>query len=76
VSSYSELIEVIAARPSRPQRLIHLGDPGLLRMDPTEAARHFAVPNPIGRRNMRSGAKKRKQHEIEAQRISLAVTNG
>ncbi len=72
----SELIAAIGARPSQPPATIDLGDSRLLRMDPTEAAKHFAVPNPIGRRNMRSGAKKRKQHEIEAQRMSLAVLNG
>jgi DNA (cytosine-5)-methyltransferase 1 len=72
----SALMAVMGARPIQPQASIGPGDASLLRMDPTEAARHFSVRNPIGRRNMRSGARKRKQHEIEAQRMSLAVLHG
>jgi DNA (cytosine-5)-methyltransferase 1 len=37
----------------------------------SEASEHFGIQVPIGKRNRKSGAKKRKQHEIEAQ---LAIT--
>jgi DNA (cytosine-5)-methyltransferase 1 len=33
----------------------------------SEAAAYFNVPISIGKRNRKSGAKKRKQHEIEAE---------
>ena len=54
--------------PRRPAEAIQLGDPLLLRMDMSESARYFGVPVSIGKRDRKSGSKKRKQHEIEAER--------
>ena len=63
----SQVMEVLAGRiPTRPEEKITLADPALLRMDMSQAAEYFGVAVPIGRRDRRSGAKKRKQHEIEA----------
>ena len=45
---------------------IQLGDPRLLRMGMSEAARYFDVPVVIGKRDRKSGARKRKQREIDA----------
>jgi DNA (cytosine-5)-methyltransferase 1 len=42
-----------------------LGDPKLLRMTVGQAAAHFGVEAPPSGRTMKSGMKKRKQHEIE-----------
>jgi hypothetical protein len=42
-------------------------------MDPSEASEYWKVPNPIGKRNMKSGARKRKQAEIEEDRRQLAL---
>jgi DNA (cytosine-5)-methyltransferase 1 len=59
---------IMAALGSRPQKaatIVHLGDPALLRMDMSQAAAYFGIEVPIGRRNKKSGATKRKQHEIE-----------
>ena len=42
-----------------------LGDPRLLRMTVAQAAHFFGVAAPLSRRTTKSGAKKRKQHEIE-----------
>lgn len=42
-----------------------LGDPALLRMTVSKAARYFDIAAPLSRRTTKSGAKKRKQHEIE-----------
>ena len=39
-------------------------------MDLSQASAYWGVKNPIGRRDKKSGAKKRKQHEIEAAVIS------
>jgi DNA (cytosine-5)-methyltransferase 1 len=55
---------------------IDLGDPALLYMEMSEAAEHFGVVPLIGRRDRKSGAKKRKQHEIEEARSRLRVVHG
>jgi DNA (cytosine-5)-methyltransferase 1 len=60
-----ELMRVLSRKPTRPRRSVTLGDTAFLRMDPSEAARFWDVPNPIERRNKKSGARKRKQIEIE-----------
>ena len=52
-----------------PKGLHQLGDPDLLRMDMSEASDHFGVAVPIGRRDRKSGAKKRRQQEIEAEAL-------
>ncbi len=44
---------------------LKLGDPALLYMEMSEASEHFGVQRPSGRRDRKSGAKKRKQHDIE-----------
>jgi DNA (cytosine-5)-methyltransferase 1 len=41
-------------------------------MGMSEAAAHFRVQPPIGKRDRKSGATKRKQHEIEAIRLAAA----
>lgn len=61
-----QIISAMGVIPSRPVESLALGDPALLRMGMSEAARYWQIDNPIGRRNSRSGARKRKQHEIEA----------
>lgn len=61
----SEFIKSLGANPSRPAEVLNLGDPVLLRMDMTQAAKYWGVEVPIGKRNTKSGARKRKQEEIE-----------
>lgn len=63
-----EVLRALDVGAKRPRGSIALGDPQLLRMNIAEAADHFGVEAPIGRRDQKSGAKKRKQHEIEALR--------
>ncbi len=60
----------------RPEQSIDLGDTALLYMEMSEAAEYFGVVPPIGRRDRKSGAKKRKQHEIEEARSRLRVVHG
>lgn len=55
---------------------IELGDTSLLYMEMSEAAEHFGVAKPNSKRDRKSGAKKRKQSEIEATRLRLKVVNG
>lgn len=65
--------DTLAATPSRPPGSIQLGTPNLLRMDMTQAAAHWGVAVPIGRRDRKSGAKKRKQQDIERARIAATA---
>ena len=48
----------------------------LLRMGMSEAADYFDVPIAIGKRDRKSGSKKRKQEEIEAERTMLLPFDG
>ena len=61
-------MKALGIEPTRPEAKIALGNPALIRMDMSQASEHFGIENPIGRRDRKSGAKKRKQHEIEALR--------
>lgn len=69
----AEVLKALGIRPKRSTRTIELGDPALLYMEMSEAAEHFGVAPPNGRRDRKSGAKKRKQHEIEEARGRLRV---
>lgn len=62
----SVVIAALGVRPTRPTEAVDLGDEKLLSMGNTEAAAYFDIQNPIGRRDKKSGARKRKQEEIEA----------
>lgn len=72
----SSVIKALKAKPERPSRLLALDQTSLLYMDMSEAAEHFGVPKPNSKRDKKSGATKRKQHEIEAERARLKVTHG
>ncbi|MHC2318841.1 DNA (cytosine-5)-methyltransferase 1 [Bradyrhizobium diazoefficiens] len=65
------IIKALGVRPKRPRTPIPLGDPQLLTLDMVEAAKLWGVAPPIGKRNQKSGAKKRSQIEIETQ-LSLS----
>jgi len=60
------VIAALGSPPTRPTEAVGLGEEKLLSMGNTEAAAYFEVQNPIGRRDKKSGARKRKQEEIEA----------
>lgn len=66
----TEIVEALGVEPIRPEETVKLGNPSLLRMVLSKASDYWGIENPIGRRNKKSGAKKRKQHEIEAERLS------
>lgn len=69
----SGLVKALGILPEAPNEVLDLGDPKLLRMDMSEAADYFGVRVPIRRRDRKSGAKKRKQHEIETMRVAAAI---
>lgn len=61
-----EVVLAAGIAPRRPQAVVTLGDPKLLEMDMSQASAYWGIPVPIGRRDRKSGARKRKQAEIEA----------
>ncbi len=65
------LMKALGAKPRRPKKAIDLGDPSLLYLELSKASDHFGVEKPNSRRDRKSGAKKRKQHEIEYERKRL-----
>ena len=68
------VIDAIGIAPTKPKVVVTLGDEALLHLDMGKAAAYWSVPKSIGRRDKKSGAKKRKQVDIEADRIKLAAT--
>lgn len=66
----AQVITALGVKPSRPEGVMKLGDEALLYMEMSSAARHFGVEAPSGKRDRKSGAKKRKQHETEAARLA------
>ena len=69
------VMKALGKKPARPPAAVELGDPTLLYLEMSEAAERFGVAAPSSKRDRKSGAKKRKQHEIEAIRLKL-VANG
>lgn len=67
-----QVIKAIGGKRTRPRKVVELGDTKLLRMGVTEACQYWGIPNPIAKRDRKSGAKKRKQYEIEAERLGAA----
>lgn len=67
------IIEASGIAPEKPRRILPLGDAEMLRWEMSEAASHFGVQVPIGRRDRKSGARKRKQHEIEAAMLQVEM---
>lgn len=66
----TEIVKAMGIAPNRPEISLQLGSASLLEMNMAQAAAHFRVKVPIGKRNRKSGAKKRKQVEIEAERTA------
>ncbi len=64
------LMEAMGFRPTRPRRRLGLGDPALLAFDLSQASEYWEVEKPNSKRDRKSGARKRKQEEIEATRLS------
>lgn len=60
-----KVIEALGIEPTRPTKSLALGATTLLRMDMSQATAYWKIENPIARRDRKSGARKRKQWEIE-----------
>jgi DNA (cytosine-5)-methyltransferase 1 len=66
----SSVITALGIEPKRPAWIADLGDPALIRISMSAAAKLFGVPAPSGKRDRKSGAKKRSQYETEIARIA------
>lgn len=69
----AEAMRSLDIKPVRPRETMQLGDPDLLSLEMRDAAAHFGVAAPNTRRDKKSGARKRKQAEIEALRQAKAA---
>jgi DNA (cytosine-5)-methyltransferase 1 len=73
----AQVMHAIGKKPIRPEGITSLGDSNLLSMEMSSAASHFDVLRPSGKRDRKSGAKKRKQWETEIERLNAArAANG
>lgn len=68
----TQIIKAMTLALKMPTKEIELGDVGLLRMDITQASKYWNIERPIGKRDRKSGARKRRQHEIEAELMLAA----
>lgn len=66
----ASVMQALGLSAARGQDGMALGDPALLTMDMSQAARFWGVEAPVGKRDKKSGARKRKQAEIEAERLA------
>ena len=69
----SSILRSWGIEPNRPAGSWRLGDERLLKMDMTQASAYWGVKVPIGKRDRKSGAKKRKQEEIERESVSTST---
>ncbi|ADV27451.1 DNA-cytosine methyltransferase [Pseudoxanthomonas suwonensis 11-1] len=57
----AQVMNAMGITPKRPAKQIELGNVDLLKMSLAQAASFWGIANPIGQRDRKSGAKKRKQ---------------
>ena len=62
-----EVLIGLGYTPMRSRKRYALGDSRFIKMTLQDACQYWDIDNPIGKRNMKSGAKKRKQSEIQEQ---------
>ena len=73
----AEVIKALSVKPQRPFECIDLGSVDLLGFNVSKAAKYFGIEALVTKRDRKSGAKKRKQQDIEMERLTLLrVANG
>ena len=72
----SKVIAALGAVPTEPKQTLALGNEALLTFDLSTAADHFGVEAPPSKRDKKSGATKRKQEDIERERLAEQVLYG
>lgn len=71
-----EVLNSLGIEPCCAGGTLALGDETLLSLELSEAAEHFGVQKPLSKRDRKSGAKKRKQADIEAIRRQFRMIRG
>lgn len=71
-----KMMEALGIVPCRPVESYQLGDSDLLRFDISKASAYFRINRPPSRRNLKSGARKRKQAETESEFNAVRQANG
>ncbi len=71
-----EVMKALGIEPTRPKQTLALGNESLLSLDLSGAATHFGVAAPPSRRDKKSGSKKRKQVDIERERLAEHAVHG
>lgn len=66
----AQLIVALGYEPMRPFETVELGSTDLLGMTVSQASAHFGIAAPPSKRDRKSGAKKRKQIDIERVRLA------
>jgi DNA (cytosine-5)-methyltransferase 1 len=73
----AQVISALDIEPQQPFECVDLGSTDLLSFTVTKAAAYFGIEAPVMKRDQKSGAKKRKQQDIEMERLMLLrVANG
>lgn len=72
----AQVRQALAFEPTKPSETLSLGDPELLALDLSQASARFGVARPPSKRDRKSGAKKRKQAEIEEALNAARVAYG
>jgi len=72
----TQVMKALGAQPDRPEHTLCLDDEALLSLDLSAAARFLGVKAPSSRRDRKSGAKKRRQIDIERERLAERVVHG
>lgn len=65
-----EIVASMGLEIDRPTETVPLGNPSLLEMDLSAASKYWEVEKPSSKRDRKSGARKRKQSDIEAERLA------
>ena len=68
----AKVIEALGIEPVRPFETVTLGSKELLGFTVSQAAAHFGIAAPSSKRDRKSGQTKRKQHDIELERIATS----
>ncbi|MCA8888570.1 MAG: DNA cytosine methyltransferase [Parvularculaceae bacterium] len=72
----SQVMKSLGIEPRKPSQTLSLGNEELLSLDLSAASAHFGVKAPPSRRDRKSGAMKRKQADIERERLAGQAAYG
>lgn len=70
----AQIIQALGVKPQRPIQTLKLGDERLLQFDLSQASAYFGIEAPTQRRDRKSGKIKRRQIDIEHERLASERT--